>query len=475
MADLIIWNYRATRHELGRPADNNLNILRPLGPHQLACTLAKSGYEVKVIDFCGMMSTNDLVAITEKHITPTTIAIGANSSFWNTYQDSMMEEPQWAVLARRIIESRYPQLNWILGGANVFGRMFTFKWTKFHSHAENSLLKYLDEKTESKVIRTPFEFTTIEKHYGDGLAISSQEALPIELARGCQFKCSFCRYPLLGKKKGTYIRDPKLIEAELLDLFNRFGTTRYYFIDDTVNESEEKIEALAETASRLPFKLEWVGYNRLDLIASRPQTIDLLQQSGLKSAYFGMESFHPAASLSVGKGWNGKHAKEFLLELKDKWKGDTTWSLTFIVGLTDETNNSLNATQQWCIDNEMYAWFWSPLDISISPHHIDKSVFDTKYAEYGYSFPNANDDTYWENKNWTQRTAFERQQELQIAAAPYEKLAAFRLGEFATMTGQSFDVTKQLFMSDLDFGTINVKVRAFVDQYIRAQLEIIGP
>jgi hypothetical protein len=99
---------------------------------------------------------------------------------------------------------------------------------------------------------------------------------------------------------------------------------------------------MAEMAQRLPFKLEWIGYNRLDLIGSKPHTIQLLKDSGLKSSFFGIESFHSQASKIVGKGWNGVRGKEFLIELKERWGITTFYQLLLIIAVF-AINGSLSA------------------------------------------------------------------------------------------------------------------------------------
>ena len=38
-----------------------------------------------------------------------------------------------------------------------------------------------------------------------------QESLTIEASRGCVFKCKFCAFPIIGKKKHDHVRDPQEI------------------------------------------------------------------------------------------------------------------------------------------------------------------------------------------------------------------------------------------------------------------------
>ena len=292
MANLILWNCLNLGHY----------PIRAAGPHQLAGWLISQGYTVKVIDFCHLLSTKELEEITSKHIDSSTIAVGVSSTFWDVVhglelpKEKQFAEPQWVQDGRQRVQSKFPNLKWLLGGANSTSSNLKYNWTIMHGHAEDQLLKFMDEHTSISLQRRIFDIKNLGACFKDDLGIQSSEVLPIELSRGCQFTCKFCRYPLLGKKKNTYLRDFSLTEHELIENYQRYGTTRYFFLDDTVNESDEKIVAMADMAQRLPFKLEWIGYNRLDLIGSKPHTIQLLKDSGLKSSFFGIESFHPQPS-----------------------------------------------------------------------------------------------------------------------------------------------------------------------------------
>jgi radical SAM superfamily enzyme YgiQ (UPF0313 family) len=252
--------------------------------------------------------------------------------------------------------------------------------------------------------------------------------------------------------------------------YETFGTTRYFFIDDTVNESQEKMEAITEIVQNLPFKLEWIGYNRLDLIGSRPGSIQQLKDSGLKSAYFGIESFHKDACKIVGKGWNGVHGKEFLQTLKQTWKDEITFELSFIAGLTGETREDLYATHQWCLDNEMYDWRFNPLGISRDPASAYKSKFDENYSQYGYRFMKPLQTEFWENDYWDAKTVTEFSKSLNSIMDHIGKPTSWRLGEHAS-AGFEFSEIMNTNKQDLDYKLLAEKNKEFFKNYLEYNLK----
>ena len=87
--------------------------------------------------------------------------------------------------------------------------------------------------------------------------IIPDEPLPLDISKGCIFACAFCQYPHIGKTKFDYIRGMNYIEDELRFNYEKFGTTKYYILDDTFNDSVYKMQASKEMTDRLPFKIRY--------------------------------------------------------------------------------------------------------------------------------------------------------------------------------------------------------------------------
>lgn len=507
MAHFVIWNC------LGE----DFAPIRPIGPHQLASWCIQHGYDVKVIDFSHLIHEKAFIEINEKHIGPETIGIGVSTSFWhpsvrmkkakgtektNTYTTSVgdqighsddpetkkklfdqnftnmmappnkTEEPNWVMRARDILEKRHPQLEWVMGGSQSHYGNHHFDWVKFHGFAEDSFLKYLDEKTGFAGKRQEFDIKESARSYiGNNMTIGSNEALLMEMGRGCQFECSFCSYPLIGKQKGTYIRDYQRIKDEFLYNYENFGTTKYIFTDDTFNEDIEKMEALAKISSDLPFDLKYVGYHRMDLIWARQAQKDLLREIGLVSPFFGIESFHPEASKAIGKGWNGRQGKEFLLELMDYWGDDVTYELGFIIGLPGETRETMQETWDWLVKHQPGYWIFQALYINQhdKPGEIQMSKFDRDAQKWGYKFPIPGNKLYWKHDNFNSSTANRACVELNYASNDYVKPAGFRLMELSAIE-EDYRIIQHTKQKDINWDKMERKTSAFVYNYAQRQL-----
>jgi radical SAM superfamily enzyme YgiQ (UPF0313 family) len=154
-----------------------------------------------------------------------------------------------------------------------------------------------------------FSIETLDHRFTEQDCIIKGETLPLEVSRGCIFKCSFCAFPLNGKSKFDYLRDPEQIKDELTHNFEKYGTTNYFLCDDTFNDSTMKIERLHKAITSLPFKIHFTTYLRLDLLNAHREQIPLLKEMGLASPFFGIESLNQKSASSIGKGMKVEKAK----------------------------------------------------------------------------------------------------------------------------------------------------------------------
>lgn len=360
--------------------DNNeqYHMMRPIASYQLSHWLRKHRFNCQVIEFIQHYSSDELVALTEPFIDKTTIAIGISTVFWPLIP---MKAPENILEAIKKIKEKYPNIKIVAGGA------YTDKYNVneyfdeiFRGESEDTFLKWCQEQSYGLSFpNRKFNIKENDHLFQDQDCVMSNESLPIELGRGCIFKCGFCFFPNLGKPKGSYIRNPVHLKESIARNRDRYGTTNYVFLDDTCNEDQDKIKALADINKSIDFKLKWSGYCRADLIWSH-KNHDILLESGIDQVYFGIESFHPKAAQAVSKGWNGKYAKDWIPILhNDLWKKQVGMEGSFIVGLPYENEISLNETVEWLENNSYFRGYFRGLKL------LPGSIFTENPEKNGYT------------------------------------------------------------------------------------------
>ena len=388
---------------------------RAIGAYQVASHCRNFDINCQVIDFVDLFSTEELEKILTSLVSDSTLAIGISTTFFynqdtkgkfisSKRQHDQVVPPNLKNLLSNF-KSQFPKLKIIAGGANSYRvEKDPFFDVVFHGYSEQSVVDYLQSlkgitpkrmyptKNNQIIIdgkSSHFDITTLNHQWHSKDCILPGETLPIEISRGCIFKCNFCSYPLNGKKKFDYLRDPALIKEELIYNYENFQTTNYFFADDTFNDSTLKLESLHKVITELPFKIKFVTYLRLDLLNAHREQIPLLKEMGLGSCFFGIETLNHESGKIIGKGMKPDLVKSFLSELYyDHWNAEIPFTCSFIIGLPGETIESIKESHQWCRSTP-FNDLWYPLFIKTEGYF--KSEFDSNYKDYGYHLDENNE------------------------------------------------------------------------------------
>lgn len=388
---------------------------RSIGAYQIAHNLRNNKITCQVIDFIQDFTESELIDCIKKFIKSNTVCIGFSTTFISDIKVGLdnksrlpLDIPAHVEQCLLYIKQNYPKIKICLGGAkSKYGLDKNYIDAVFYGYSEDEFLNYcnnllLEKKDHfiqtingKKIYNkenTNFDIKTLNHRFIKNDCITINETIPIEISRGCIFKCKFCAYPLNGKKKLDYIRSPKEIAEELKFNYYNYGVTNYFFADDTFNDSIEKIQALHDEIINLPFKINFTCYLRLDLLYYHRQTIPLLQNMGLLTAFFGIESFCQGSLKTIGKNLHVEKIKDFLDELYfSYWNEQISFSLGFIIGLPYETKETINETVNW-LKEKPYSFHFEPLRISDAGGSY-ASEFEKNYTKYGYKID--------ENGNWT--------------------------------------------------------------------------
>lgn len=401
---------------------NQIQQVRYLGPYQIAWYIRQNGFDTQVLDFLWWMSAEQRMNLYKKFITTDTKILGfapfiTSKNLKNSGSEgrnARLDDNLHFLILNEIAEN-FPWLKIIIGGpfAENFDRMPTeYVNCKidaiFIGQGEYTFLEYCKHvfhgaphppykiKNDIKVIswEKEYEIAKCRMRFEEQDFILENESLPLQLARGCIFKCSFCQYELIGKKKDDFNRSIDLVKESILYHYEKFGTTRYTISDDTLNAHRQRTKDFYEMTKSLPFDIEFLGYVRMDLLDVWPEQQDILVESGMKSCHFGVESLHPESCKQITKGWGAKNHKRFLDHLVNKWGDDVVIRCSLIAGLGPETEKDWQSTEDYFKNSGVQDWTWAPL--GIAPYH-PLSEFDKNYKQYGYRFPDPdNQPRYWE-------------------------------------------------------------------------------
>lgn len=364
---------------------------RAAGAYRIASEFRRHGEAVKVIDCFCSLTLDQIKTIILNHKSNNTEWIGFSTTFMVNLESNSMLDDAKTKGKNFAVEKNADSYT----GLHFDDERNLFSWIKSQGlkvvlggwrsrtnpYATDNDIELITGPCEDKYF-SDFDFTKSKILYDSTDYIQEGEDLPIEIARGCIFKCKFCFFPLLGKKLWEFVKSPDVIRDEMIQNYNKFGTTGYMISDDTYNDSVEKVETLHKMYKSLPFDLTFSTYARLDLMIAHPHTMDILYDSGMRSVFFGIESFNQEAGKFVGKGMDPDKVKKGLLEFRRKYP-DVLVYASMIAGLPNETIDELNEshrflTQDAKVSNVMFH------KLAITPG----TDLHTNAEKYGYTLNN---------------------------------------------------------------------------------------
>ena len=488
--------------------DTNLGFGRAIGAYRIANEIRKSGYTCQVVDLFTEFSEEEMGKIMSTFIGSDTLIVGFSSTFF-MYSDERLDRFQKSVYGKetqlpgnRLITLNYPyhrdkmelwfdkmkkinpKLKIVLGGSktnNMMGQCDAYA-IGYCDQAIVDYMKFLEGKNpffqferindfqivfDGEKCTGKFDFSTsiVDWHQTDHLMYG--EAVPIETARGCIFKCKFCRFPLNGKKSLDYIKSDAVLKDEFLKNYYEYGITRYTYSDDTHNDSIEKLQRLHKIVTSLPFELEFATCLRHDLIYTHKETAALLRESGLRSAVFGIETLNHKSGKAIGKGLHPEKTKELLYWLKeDVWKDEVAIKSGFIIGLPYDTPDTIDKWSKWLLDPNC------PIDLCrFEPLGIDdpknkariwSSEFEISAEKYGYVLGENGD---WSNDHFSRTSAFSMARELNNINITTNRLRC--AGNFViTLSNLGFIPKELIYMSEQSIADkVQIERIKYIDGY----------
>jgi hypothetical protein len=361
---------------------------RALGAYRIATALRQKGHQVEVLDFSIVWSPQEIIEYIDAGPAPTWIGFSTTFSAPKTGGRAATEmsdvndmltrwDKEWDRKFFNEMKKRCPVL---IGGARSTRLKYFYDADYFFTgYADQAVLDLTDYilgntqelKTTTEVIKPLSNYFTdpynvdiincqddypvhtvdnITTEFVDEDFIQPGEVLPIEISRGCIFKCAFCAFPLNGKAKNDYIRPEDQLIEDITRYQTKYQSYNYLLMDDTFNDTVEKMEMMVRVQQAVPEPFNFWTYGRLDLLASKPEMIDLIGPSGWRYFSFGVETFNKVAGAKVGKGGNIDKQKAALATIKERYP-EAWFLLEMIIGLPGDTDITIIESLNWLLQN----------------------------------------------------------------------------------------------------------------------------
>jgi hypothetical protein len=476
---------------------------RAIGAYRIRSELESFGYNVKIIDFFQHLTDNDIIKTFEQYVSKETLWVGFSTTFFNCKDllDSRSE-------LFKQLKKKY-NIKFVIGGAKTSDGKFEFADYFVTGHADSAIValtNFLSKKTNTLIYREfqgkiivdgnknydRKDLSSINVVWKKEDRISKNFTMPIELSRGCIFKCSFCQYPFTGKKKFDYVRTKESIKEEFIRNFENFGTTQYQFLDDTYNDSMIKMEYMCEAISELPFKIRFDAYIKPELLVRWPEQISLLSTMGIRGCSLGIESLNPKTRSAIQKMPNIDRILSALSNLKSGTQDKAKIQINLITGLPHETEESMIKTQEFATNCEFVDyWTWWPLQILDSSSSEYLSPIEKNPAQYGYeiqipiqtnfkSLAKQSDlqpiSTYWKNEHTDIIRATEMAKNFNTESENNIKLGGWLCGAISSL-GIDIDqhsAENEGLFNKLPFGQLRQRKEYIINDYINYNIKNIN-
>lgn len=435
MANIILFTDRSPTSLEIEGTEQLINLsTRPAGVYKIASVLREHGYTVSVVPNSLQLSFNGLkkfIAANSKDLlwvglSTTFFTVRSNSieqyrELWATTDESIIDlailrnnqnngliirtEIAWSTIELNLIAD-FIKTNYsatlVLGGAWVSqNKDGCLDIQKTNVHVVTEMAEdYVVELSQALKLKLPIPFQLSSKegiqdfkasaiNYISTDYIDADEWLPIEISRGCSFKCAYCTYDFKGRDDTT--KYAKNLKAELIRNYEQWGVTKYHLLDDLYNDSDRKVKLLYdEVWSQLPFKPEWVSYLRLDLLWNNPESAKLIEASGCKLGGFGIETLHDLAGKKVGKGLGKQRIVETLEMLNEIWGDRVLINALMIAGLPYEPYEHIVETIEWLEQtNLVNSYYYQPLWVTPPEHKsfvLKQNAMSEDYEKYQLSW-----------------------------------------------------------------------------------------
>ncbi|MBI4567047.1 MAG: radical SAM protein [Planctomycetes bacterium] len=160
--------------------------------------------------------------------------------------------------------------------------------------------------------------------------------LPIMMSRGCPMLCTFCSDRTRWKK--FRYRSAEKVFHEICVQRERYGISKFIFLDSLVNASMKELLRLADLLIAAPFDIDWAG-NAVIRKEMTAEYLKRLKESGCSSLAFGAENFSDSVLTDMRRLFR---KEDVVNTLRNAKKAGIQTVVNIIVGFPTETDEDFD-------------------------------------------------------------------------------------------------------------------------------------
>jgi radical SAM superfamily enzyme YgiQ (UPF0313 family) len=176
--------------------------------------------------------------------------------------------------------------------------------------------------------------------------VAGKPTVQMLTSRGCPYQCSFCCTTVYWPGGRYWQRSPENVVNEMEFVKEKYGAKQVYFDDDIV--SKQMLRGLSKEILSRGLDLPWTFMGSINL---DEEILRLAHRAGAVGLKFGVESINPIVLHNINKRWIQKEKVEKFVRLCKKY--DLWTHGTFIVGLPQDTKESILKTLEFAIDLDL--------------------------------------------------------------------------------------------------------------------------
>jgi anaerobic magnesium-protoporphyrin IX monomethyl ester cyclase len=175
--------------------------------------------------------------------------------------------------------------------------------------------------------------------------------LPVNTARGCIAKCTFCYHAFQGKR--YRVRSVGSLLDEISDMIDRYQLTHVGMSDELTFFSKKQALEFSDAVIERGLKFKWGGQCRASLFDS-PDDVHIarrMKEAGCQAAFYSLES----ADSEILRHMNKKITTEqFTLQTSVFQAAGLPVNTSLVFGYPQETPATIAHTFDVCIENRIY-------------------------------------------------------------------------------------------------------------------------